>query len=233
MSAMRSSDAAPLARLRQCAAEMEEALKEEGFEENGSHGVFVRWQRRTIEDLGALILQAEEVVTKRVEAACERMDKASRQFREDELRRTEILLRGGDQALDMARQAVETAVAGANRAEFEFDRSVARIAKELSMKLLHESQKWLVLKQTSRNRRDAWRLAGVVAAATLALFIGGYEVRAWQDGPATEAVLATQVGMAQCLAAPLWGTNAQGQRSAACWFEQLFPNAPAPKPPRT
>ncbi len=37
-----------LARLREAAGEMEEALRDEGFDEQSSHGVFVRWQRQTV-----------------------------------------------------------------------------------------------------------------------------------------------------------------------------------------
>ena len=50
----------------------------------------------------------------------------------------------------------------------------------MAVKLLQQSQRWLVLKQTDRNRRDAWRLAAGVAAVALGLFIGGYATAEWR-----------------------------------------------------
>jgi hypothetical protein len=103
----------------------------------------------------------------------ERVIEKTRATGEGELRRINVLIKGGEQTLDMARQAAVTAAAAGQRAEREFDASVSRIAKALSMKLLAESQKWLVLKQTARNRSDARRLAFWVAVTALTLFIGG------------------------------------------------------------
>lgn len=150
-----------------------------------------------------------------------------------ELRRLKILLDGGEQVLRMAEEGARAVVATAQKTQADYDLSVAKLGKEMAGKLLAETQKWLVLKQTSRNRRDAWRLAGWASAATLALFIGGYELRAWQDAAAAEAVVAMEQGGAQCFAAPLWVSGANGERRAACLFEQIFPKEPSPKPPRT
>ena len=63
-----------LARLREAAGKMEEALRDEGFDEQGSHGVFVRWQRQTVEELGQLLVEAERTLGQRVEAACVLME---------------------------------------------------------------------------------------------------------------------------------------------------------------
>ena len=38
---------------------MDEALREEGFDEHGSHAIFVRWQRELVEGLGGILLEAE------------------------------------------------------------------------------------------------------------------------------------------------------------------------------
>lgn len=163
----------------------------------------------------------------------ERLLEASRAAGDVELRRLRILLDGGAQVLGMARQAAETAVAGGNRAEREFDKSVALIARELSTKLLSESQKWLVLKQTSRNRRDAWRLAFVVAGLGLGLFIGGYGARAQQDAAALEGFFEAQARIAECAAAPLWVNRPKGEPGAACWLEQVAGKRGESKPPGT
>jgi hypothetical protein len=56
----------------------------------------------------------------------------------------------------MAHQATERAGLASIRAEEAIEESIVRIAKEMSRALLAESQKWLVLKQTERNRREAF-----------------------------------------------------------------------------
>jgi hypothetical protein len=162
-----------LARLRAVAQEMDEALREEGFTHHGSHAVFMRWQRESVEVLGTILNEAQKELGARVEKACAWIEESSRKFRDDEVRRVEVMLESGRVAINLAREANQTALVAADRAEQEFNKSVGRIAEEMSRKLLAESQKWLLLKQTERNRREAWRLAGCVAAATVAVFIGG------------------------------------------------------------
>ncbi len=125
-----------LARFREAAGKMEEALREEGFDEHGSHAIFVRWQRESVEGLGGILLEAERKMGERVETACARIEEASRRFRDDEFRRAELLLASGQEALNMARQAADTAAATGDRAKRVFDASVAKIAKDLSVKLL-------------------------------------------------------------------------------------------------
>ena len=56
-----------LARLRAVAGEMDEALREEGFDAFGSHAVFFRWQRALVEVLGAILVEAERELGARVE----------------------------------------------------------------------------------------------------------------------------------------------------------------------
>src|SRR5271154_5358924 len=158
---------------------MDESLREEGFGHDGSHAVFVRWQRESVEVLGAILNEAERQLGARVERACAVIEESSRKFRDDEGRRVELLLESGRVAINLAREANQSALVTADRAEQEFNKSVGRIAEEMSRKLLAESQKWLLLKQTERNRREAWRLAGWVAAAALAIFIAGCATMGW------------------------------------------------------
>ena len=58
---MTAADVGPdrLARLREAAGDMDEALREEGFESFGSHAVFVRWQRASVEALAGIVVEAE------------------------------------------------------------------------------------------------------------------------------------------------------------------------------
>ena len=210
-----------LARLREAAGKMEEALRDEGFDEQGSHGVFVRWQRQTVEELGQLLVEAERTLGQRVEAACVLMEDSSRKFRDDEFRRAEILLKGGDRVLEMARQAALTAAAAGERAEKEFDASVSRIAEDMAVKLLQQSQRWLVLKQTDRNRRDAWRLAAGVAAVALGLFIGGYATAEWRKGKELEAGEATMAAVERCWKRPVMVRDVKGELVEMCRLQDL------------
>jgi hypothetical protein len=210
-----------LARLREAAGKMEEALRDEGFDEQGSHGVFVRWQRQTVEELGQLLVEAERTLGQRVETACGLMEESSRKFRDDEFRRAEILLKGGDRVLEMARQAALTAAAAGERAEKEFDASVSRIAEDMAVKLLQQSQRWLVLKQTDRNRRDAWRLAAGVAAVALGLFIGGYATAEWRKGKELEAGEATMAAVERCWKRPVMVRDVKGESVEMCRLQDL------------
>jgi hypothetical protein len=63
-----------LARFREAATNMDEALREEGFDAHGSHAIFVRWQRESVEGLGGILLEAETKMGERVETACARIE---------------------------------------------------------------------------------------------------------------------------------------------------------------
>lgn len=212
-----------LARVREAAGKMDEALREEGFDEHGSHAVFVRWQRESVEGLGGILLEAEKTMGERVETACARIEEASRRFRDDEFRRAELLLRSGQEALNMARQAADTAAAGGDRAEQVFNASVAKIARDLSVKLLDECQQWLVLKQTARNRRDAWRLAVGVTAAALTVFVGGYATAGWRQDKETEAERAVVAAVERCWKRPVTAQDGNGAAIEMCRLQDLLP----------
>ena len=212
-----------LASLREAAGKMEEALREEGFEEHGSHAVFVRWQRESVEALGQILHEAEKEIGARVEKACAWMEESSRKFRDDEFRRAELLLKSGKETLNMARQAAETAAVAGERAEREFDASVTRIAKELSVKLLAESQQWLVLRQTERNRRDAWRLAAGVAAGALTVFIAGYAAAGWRQAEDSEAEQAVIAAVERCWKKPITLRDAKGEPVEMCRLADILP----------
>ena len=212
-----------LARVREAAGKMDEALREEGFDEHGSHAVFVRWQRESVEGLGGILLEAEKTMGERVEIACARIEEASRRFRDDEFRRAELLLRSGQEALHIARQAADTAAAGGDRAEQVFNASVAKIARDLSVKLLDECQQWLVLKQTARNRRDAWRLAVGVTAAALTVFVGGYATAGWRQDKETEAERAVVAAVERCWKRPVTAQDGNGAAIEMCRLQDLLP----------
>ena len=211
-----------LASLRERAREMEEALKEEGFEEEGPHAVFVRWQRQSMEELGSLLLDAEETFGKRVEAVCSRLEE-SKAVGDIELGRLRIMFAGGDKAIALGRQAAETAIAAGQRADQEFERSVSQIATDLSSRLVESSQQWLVLRQTSRNRRDAWILAVIVSIVAVGVFVGGYVARAYQDDVALSGFYEMQARIADCQRDPVRVKDAHvdGIRPA-CWLDQVL-----------
>src|SRR6202042_3808988 len=126
-------------------------------------------------------------------------------------------------AINLAREANQTALVTADRAEQEFNKSVGRIAEEMSRKLLAESQKWLLLKQTERNRRQAWRLAGCVGAATVAVFIGGGVAagRGRMGGGASHRTMIEALD--RCWLNPLVVRMETGERLETCRLDELAP----------
>jgi hypothetical protein len=126
----------------------------------------------------------------------------------------------------MAQTAVEAASVASHRAEKEVDKSVAKIAEDMSRKLLDESQRWLVLKQTARNRSDAWRLAACVAAAAMAVFIAGYVTAQWWRGSESAARQAVFEAVDRCWLAPFMVRTAEGQTIETCRLGDLTPKRP-------
>jgi hypothetical protein len=144
-----------------------------------------------------------------------RLLEGTREAGEVELRRLKALLDGGQQVLELAREAAKTAARAQKQTRDEYDQAIVRVAKTMADKLLDSSQRWLVLKQTDYNRRSAWRHAAVVSAAVLALVALGYGYRGWQDGPAAEA-------LERCAAAPIMlKIGDQQQLVPACRLDHL------------
>ena len=215
-----------LAKLREVLGDMDEALRDEGFDALGSHAVYVRWQRACVEALGTILVEAERELGARVERAGEMIEESSRKFRDDEVRRVEVLLESGRVAINLAREANQTALVTADRAEQEFNKSVGRIAEEMSRALLAESQKWLVLKQTERNRRDAWRLAGCVAAAAVAVFISGGVTTQWWSAKESATRQAVLEAVDRCWVEPRMVRTADGKTVEMCRLADLTTNRP-------
>ena len=215
-----------LASLREAAGDMDEALRDEGFDAFGSHAVFVRWQRASVEALGAILVEAERELGARVERACAMIEESSRKFRDDEARRVEVMLESGRVAINLAREANQAALVTADRAEQEFNKSVGRIAEEMSRALLAESQKWLVLKQTERNRREAWRLAAWVAVAAVAVFIGGGAATQWWSAKESATRQAVLEAVDRCWVEPMMVRMANGKSVEACLLADLTTNRP-------
>ena len=215
-----------LAKLREVLGDMDEALRDEGFDALGSHAVYVRWQRACVEALGTILVEAERELGARVERAGELIEESSRKFRDDEVRRVEVLLESGRVAINLAREANQTALVTADRAEQEFNKSVGRIAEEMSRALLAESQKWLVLKQTERNRRDAWRLAGCVAAAAVAVFISGGVTTQWWSAKESATRQAVLEAVDRCWVEPRMVRTADGKTVEMCRLADLTMNRP-------
>ncbi|MGA8716108.1 MAG: hypothetical protein WB647_24235, partial [Roseiarcus sp.] len=104
-----------------------------------------------------------------------------------------------------------------------FNASVAKIAKDLSVKLLDECQQWLVLKQTQHNRRDARRLAVGVAAAAIAVFVGGYAMAGWRQDKETEAEQAVVAAVERCWKKPVTLHDSNGGAVEMCRLQDLVP----------
>ena len=152
-------------------ARVERAARDWGVHVDALEGRFVGALLKAIEETGKTNLAA----LGDLEALFER----ARREGEADRRRIERMVEAGSNALAMAHQATERAGLASVRAEGAIDDAIARIAEKMSGGPLSESQKWLVSKQTERNRREASRLAAWVGAAALAGFIGGGGTMRW------------------------------------------------------
>jgi hypothetical protein len=132
-----------------------------------------------------------------------------------EVRRLKIAVEGGIKAIDLGTKAVEVAAAASDRAEMEFQRSVAQVAEEMSGQLIEATQKWLVLKQTSRNRQDAWILSCKVAVVAVCIFIGGYA-----SGSNLTGLYETQQWIVACKKNPISVRDGSGDIRSACWLDR-------------
>ena len=195
--------------------DVERAAVNWGMHVDALEGQFVKALLKAIEETGRTNLAA----LGDLEALIEKTHRVG----EGERKRLEILIKGGEQTLNMARQAAETAAVAGERAEREFDASVTRIAKDLSVKLLAESQQWLVLKQSARNRRDAWRLAAGVAAGTLAVFIAGYAAAGWRQAEDSEVEQAVIAAVERCWKKPITLRDAKGEPVEMCRLADISP----------
>ena len=101
------------------------------------------------------------------------------------------------------------------------DTAIARIAKEMSRALLAESQKWLVLKQTERNRREAWRLAAWIVAAAVAVFVGGGATTQWWSAKESAARQAVLEAVDRCWVEPMMVRMADGKTVETCRLADL------------
>ena len=115
--------------------------------------------------------------------------------------------------LEKLRKYNMAAVIAIRQAEVAKEAVIANVTKGLTDRLISESQKWLILKQTSYNRRQAWRLAGVVSVCAVLIGAVGYELRAWEDEGAVGA-------LERCAARPLTATMS-GQRITVCAMNEL------------
>jgi hypothetical protein len=201
---------------RAAADEMEEVLKEEGFDDHGTHAVFVRWQRQTIAQLTGMLTSAQQTIIGRVEELCERAEAYSK-LGEAEITKLRALQTGAQTIMDLAYDAVKTAEQAQNHTIAKTDEAISEFAASMGTKILSSSQNWLVLRQTDHNRRFAFKVGLVMSALALMLFISGFQVRAWQDAPATEA-------LSRCVGANIWiQIPGKDRPSMACVLDELAP----------
>ena len=199
-------------------ARVERTARDWGVHVNALEGQFVRALLKAIEETGKTNLAA----LGDLEALLER----ARREGEAERRRIERMIEASSNALAMAHQATERAGLASVRAEEAIEEAIVRIAKEMSRALLAESQKWLLLKQTERNRREAWRLAAWVAAAAVAVFIGGGVTAQWWGAKESAARQAVLEAVDRCWVEPMMVRMADGKTVETCRLADLTTNRP-------
>jgi len=119
------------------------------------------------------------------------------------------------------------------QAEVAKEAVIVHVTKGLTERLVPELRDWLVLKQTGYNLRQAWRLGAIVSVCALMIGVGGYQLRAWEDGPqmagvercASRQMTGTLSGeeVSVCLLSDLaWRPENAGPEGFRKWFVSLF-----------
>jgi hypothetical protein len=214
-----------LARLREAAVEMEEALQEEGFDRHGSQAVYLRWQRISVEALGAILVEAEKELEERVESVSVVLETARREG-EAERRRIERMIEAAANALAFANRAAENAGVASAHAQQMVDESVAGIQKRVSKALVDQCPQWFTFEQTARHRLYAWRLAGWVAVGASALFIGGGATNQWWSAKESATRQAVLEAVDRCWVEPRMVRTADGKTVEMCRLADLATNRP-------
>jgi hypothetical protein len=205
-------------RLAEEIARVESAARDWGFHVDALEGKFVRALLKAIEETGKINL----AVLGDLEALFERAHREG----EADRRRIERMVEVGVNALAMAHQATERAGLASVRAEGAIDDAIARIAAKMSGGPLSQSQKWLVSKQTERNRREPSRRAAWVGAAALAGFIGGYGTMRWWSATESAAGQAVLEAVDRCRVEPRTVRTADGKTVEMCRLADLMTNRP-------
>ena len=214
-----------LARLREAAVEMEEALQKEGFDRHGSQAVYLRWQRISVEALGAILVEAEKELEERVESVSVVLETARREG-EAERRRIERMIEAAANALAFANRAAENAGVASAHAQQMVDESVAGIQKRVSKALVDQCPQWFTFEQTARHRLYAWRLAGWVAVGASALFIGGGATNQWWSAKESATRQAVLEAVDRCWVEPRMVRTADGKTVEMCRLADLATNRP-------
>jgi AcrR family transcriptional regulator len=199
-------------------ARVEQAARDWGVHIDAVEGRFVGALLKAIEATGKINL----AVLGDLEALFER----ARREGEADRRRIERMVEVGVNALAMAHQATERAGLASVRAEGAIDDAIARIAAKISGGPLSESQKWLVSKQTERNRREPSRLAAWVGAAALAGFIGGGGTMRWWSAGESATRQAVLEAVDRCRVQPRMVRAADGKTVEMCGLADLTTNRP-------
>lgn len=204
-------------KLRAAAAEMEEALKEEGFEEQGPIGVFVRTQRAAIEELGAIVTFAEQEISGKVGGLCDRVENSTKKLETAQLVHLDGLFKGAEKVLVMARELVVAAMAVKEQIAVKTDYAIAGIAKTMGGRLLDDTQKWLLEAQHERIQKQSLRIGLIISFAMLGIAAVTYQVRGWQDAP-------TLTALERCAVAPIWAqVGDDPQLVPMCRLDQVAP----------
>ena len=199
-------------------ARVEQAARDWGVHIDAVEGRFVGALLKAIEETGKTNLAA----LGDLEVLFER----ARREGEADRRRIERMVEAGVNALAMAHQATERSGLASVRAEGAIDDAIARIAAKMSGGPLSESQKWLVSKQTERNRREPSRLAAWVGAAALAGFIGGGGTMRWWSAGESATRQAVLEAVDRCRVQPRMVRAADGKTVEMCGLADLTTNRP-------
>ena len=213
-----------LAKLHGALGDMDEALRDEGFDASGSHAVYVRWQRACVEALGAIVVEAGKRAGGAGREGLATMIENRREVREAESRRIERMMEAGGWRSIGA--GGEPDRAGDSRScGTDVQEVVGRIAEEMSRALVEGSQQWLILNRRSGivNTHGDGRLGG---GGGLAVFFGGCVFMQWWSAKESAAHQAVLEAVDRCWVEPRMVRMADGKTVEMCRLADLTTDRP-------
>jgi hypothetical protein len=202
--------------LRTALDKIDQAARREGIEESAPLGLFILAQRNMILELGNVAAGIEEAAAVKVGQMQVVIEGAERRS-ENELLKLNRLMEGAYKVLELAKHATQVSHDAQVNTREQAKKTIAMVAQEMATQLLDQTEGWLLIKQKAINRRESWILSGIVFFIAFSLLLSGYQARAWQDAPATDA-------LARCAGSSFKvQVGSRPRPDTACLIDELTP----------
>jgi hypothetical protein len=162
-----------IAQLHAAIEDLREAGRREGIEPGGPLGLWLEAQVQTLLGLAAVLQEQSRTA----EAWMDHLTDVSKM----ELRKAALAAETAMTAIEGGRVALREAQTAKELFKYEQESVTQRMVERTLPFFATELRKVLVIRETRWNNDARRRRMGTAAALALAIFIGGYGLRAWSD----------------------------------------------------